>query len=161
MGWRTLRTLSRHLGLTALPRLRRTPGETSIWVGGHPMVIWMWCLPPMDDRDGGPLRADVSMFRFPTARIYIVCLLASRLLYWIQMFSGLGILVAPRSSTFRVVLGGISASTSSYLVKKSCLTLLNSCGFVNCRTLTHQCPCLQDDESKRAAAGEPDAGRGF
>src|SRR3954470_5469907 len=26
----SLRTLSRHLGLTALPRLRRTPGETSI-----------------------------------------------------------------------------------------------------------------------------------
>ena len=27
---RTLRTLSRHLGLTTLPRLRCTPGETSI-----------------------------------------------------------------------------------------------------------------------------------
>src|SRR4051812_2300339 len=90
------------------------------------MVIWMWCLPPMDDHDGGPLRAAVSMFRFPTARtyIYIVCVLASRLLYWVQMFSGLGILVAPRSSTFLVVLGGITASTSSFPVKKPCLTLL-------------------------------------
>src|SRR3954465_8717068 len=93
-------------------------------IGGHPMVIWMWCLPSMDDRDGGPIRADVSMFRSPTARIYIVCVLASRLLYWVRMFSGLGILVAPRLSTFRVDLGGISASTSSCLVKKSCLTLL-------------------------------------
>ena len=61
---------------------------------------------PMDDRDGGPLKADVSMFRLPTARIYIVCVLASRLLSWVRMFSGLGILVAPRSSTFRVTLGG-------------------------------------------------------
>src|SRR3954467_3566528 len=78
----------------------------------------------MDDRNGGPLRADVSLFRFPTARIYIVCVLASRLLYWVRMFSGLGILIAPRFSTFRVDLGGISASTSSCLVKKSCLTLL-------------------------------------
>src|SRR4051812_29660342 len=120
------------------------------------MVIWMWCIFPMDDRDGGPLRGDVSMFRFSTARIYIVFVLASRLLFLVRMFSGLGILVAPRLSTFRVDLGGISASTSSYLVKKSCLTLLNSCGFINCRTLTHQCPCLQDDESKHAAAGEPD-----
>src|SRR3954465_4591304 len=111
------------------------------------MVIWMWCPSPMDDRDGGPLREDVSMFRFPTARIYIVCVLASRLLFLVRMFSGLGIVVAPRLSNFRVDLGGISASTSSYLVKKSWLTLLNSCGFVNCRTLTHQCPSLQDDES--------------
>src|SRR4051812_23946427 len=117
MCWRTLGPLSRHLGLTALPLLRRTPGETSIQDWRHPMVIWLWCLSPMDDRDGGPLRADVSMFRFPTARLYIVCVLASRLVYWVRMFSGLGILVAPRSSTFRVVLGGISASTSSYLVK--------------------------------------------
>src|SRR3954469_16073425 len=130
-------------------------------IGGHPMVIGMWCLSSMDDRDGGLLRADVSMFRFPTARIYIVCVLASRLLFLVRMFLGLGILVAPRLSTFRVDLGGISASTSSYLMKKSCLTLLNSCGFVNFLTLTHQCPCLQDDESKRAAAGEPDAGSGF
>src|SRR3954464_9789916 len=114
------------------------------------MVIWMWCLSPMDDRDGGPLRADVSMFRFPTARIYIVCVLASILLFLVRMFSGLGILVAPRLSTFRVELGGISASTSSYLVKKSCLTLLNSCGFINCCTLTLVCPLLQDGESKHA-----------
>src|SRR3954465_13782130 len=112
------------------------------------MVIWMWCLSPMDDRDGGPLRADVSMFRFPTARIYIVCVLASRLLYLVRMFSDLGILVAPGSLTFRVDLGGISASTSSYLVKKSCLTLLNSCGFVNCRTLTLVYRFVQDGESK-------------
>src|SRR3954471_8109326 len=60
----------------------------------------------MDNCDGEPLRADVSLFRFPTARIYIVCVLASRLLYWVRMFSGFGILIAPRSSTFRVVLGG-------------------------------------------------------
>src|SRR3954470_6116800 len=38
--------------------------------------------------------------------VYIVCVLASRLLSWVRMFSGLGILVAPRSSTFRVTLGG-------------------------------------------------------
>src|SRR3954467_3618351 len=73
------------------------------------MVIWMWCLPPMDDRVSRSLRADVSMFRFPTARIYIVCVLASRLLYWVRMFSGLGILVAPRLSTFWVNLAGISS----------------------------------------------------
>src|SRR3954465_453023 len=43
-------------------------------IGGHPMVIWMWCLSPMDDRDGGPLRADVSLFRFqPLVYILFVC----------------------------------------------------------------------------------------
>ena len=31
----------------------------------------------------------------------------------------------------------------------------------NCRTFTHNCPLLQDGESKHAAAGEPDVGRGF
>src|SRR4051812_9323007 len=46
-------------------------------IGGHPMVIWMWCLSPMDDRDGGPLRADVSLFRFqPLVYILFVCSLA-------------------------------------------------------------------------------------
>src|SRR4051812_39404661 len=41
--------------------------------------------------------------------IYIVSVLASRLLYWFRMFSGLGILTAPRLSTFRFNLGGISS----------------------------------------------------
>src|SRR3954470_21200831 len=40
--------------------------------------------------------------------VYIVCALASRLLYWVRMFSGLGILVAPRLSTLWVNVGGIS-----------------------------------------------------
>src|SRR3954464_6803630 len=40
--------------------------------------------------------------------VYIVCVLASSLLYWVRMFSGLGIRVAPRLSTFWVNLGGIS-----------------------------------------------------
>src|SRR3954464_8665761 len=119
MCWRTLRTLSRHLGLTALPRLRRTPGETSIQDWRESMVIWMWCLSPMDDRDGGPLRADVSMFVLRPARIYIVCVLTSRLLYLVRMFSGLGILVALRLSTFRVDLGGIASAQASCGVKDS------------------------------------------
>src|ERR1041384_5149908 len=101
------------------------------------MIIWMWCLSPMDDCDGGPLRADVSLFRFPTARIYIVCVLASRLVSWVRMFSGLGILAAPRSSTLWVSLGGYF-SLHFFIPREEALIniALNSCGFVNCRTLT-------------------------
>src|SRR3954470_13130176 len=131
MCWRTLRPLSRHLGLTALPRLRRTQLKRPYRIGGHPMVIWMWCLSPMDDRDGGPLRADVSLFRFPTARIYIVCVLASRLLFWVRMFSGMGILVAPRSSTFWVTLGDYF-SFHVFIPREEALINIaeNSCGFI-------------------------------
>src|ERR1041384_3608407 len=87
------------------------------------MLIWMWRHSPMDDRDGGPLRADVSLFRFQPL-VYIVCVLASRLLSWVWMFSGLGILVAPSSSTSGLPLVVIPASASSYLVKKYCISLL-------------------------------------
>src|SRR3954463_380248 len=60
----------------------------------------------MDDRDGGPLRADVSLFRFPTARIYC-CLLASRLLSWFRM-----ILVWESRSTFSFSELGLSSGSS-------------------------------------------------
>src|SRR3954466_4681710 len=99
----------------------------------------MWCLPPMDDRDGGPLRADVSMFRYPTARIYIVCVLASRLLYWVRMFSGLGILVAPRLWTFWVSLGGIF-SFGFFIPREEVLfSILYPCGFINAAMFTQKC----------------------
>src|SRR4051812_20143954 len=132
MCCRTLRPLSRHLGfyLTyGVPQVKRP-----YRIGGHPVVIWMWCLSPMDDRDGGPLRADVSLSRFPAARIYIVCVLASRLLSWVRMFSGLGILIAPRSSTFRVNLSGYF-SLHFFIPREEVLisNALNSCGFVFCR----------------------------
>src|SRR3954466_3594513 len=108
------------------------------------MVIWMWCLSPMDDRDGGPLREDVSLFRFPTARIYIVCVLASRLLFSVRMFSGFGILVAPRSLTFWVTLGGYFSfhffiPREEVLFNISYILVVSS----NCRMLTHICPLLQ------------------
>src|SRR3954467_9274363 len=106
MCWRTLRPLSRHLGLTAPPHLRRTPDETSIqdWrasygnmdVGAFP--LWTTV---MAGRSG-------QMSHCPGFQplVYIVCVLASRLLSWVRIFSGLRILVAPRPSTFRFNLGG-------------------------------------------------------
>src|ERR1043165_3696545 len=106
MCWHTLRPLSRHLGLTALPRLRRTPGETSIqdWRASYGIMdvvsfpLWTTV---MAGRSGQ--MSHCSGFQ---PLVYIVCVLASRLLSWVRMFLGLGILVAPRSSTFRVTLGG-------------------------------------------------------
>src|SRR3954464_9786351 len=63
--------------------------------------------------------------------VYIICVLASRLLSWVRMFSGLGILVAPRSSTFRVNLGGYF-SLHFFIPREEVLinNALNSCGFV-------------------------------
>src|SRR4051812_10788074 len=83
------------------------------------MVMWVWCLSPMDDHDGGPLRADVSLFRFPTARIYC-CVLASRLLSWFRMFLDLGIPVAPSYRLSGLTLVEFQPPAFSYLVRKFC-----------------------------------------
>src|ERR1041384_4924591 len=104
------------------------------------MVIWMWCHSPMDDRDGGPLRADVSLFRFQPL-VYIVCVLASRLLSWVRMFSGLGILVAPSPSTFRVTLGGYFSFRFFIPREEVLITMLKFLWFRQfCRELTRICP---------------------
>src|SRR3954469_20418690 len=117
MCWCTLRPLSCHLGLTSLPRLWRTQVKRPYRIGGHPMVIWMWCHSPMDDRDGGPLRADVSLFRFQPL-VYIVCVLSSTWLYLVRMSRVWEFLyhLVYRLSGLTLVVG--SAPASSYLVKK-------------------------------------------
>src|SRR3954467_6351981 len=125
MGWRTLRPLSRHLGLTALPRLRCTPGETSIqdWrasYGNMDLVSFPLWTTAMAGHSGQ--MSHCSGFQ-PLVYILFVCSLAD-CYFGFGCSRVLGILVAPRSSTFWDVLDGISTSTSSYLVNKSCLTLL-------------------------------------
>src|SRR3954470_10844555 len=87
--------------------------------------------------------------------VYIVCVLDSRLLYWVQMFSGLGILVAPRLSTFRVNLGGIS-SFGFFIPREEVLFIIVlPLWFHQCCNVYSQYPCLQDDASKHATAVEP------
>src|SRR4051812_47325130 len=92
--------------------------------------------------------------------VYIVCVLPSRLLSWVRMFSGLGILVAPRSSNFRITLDGYF-SFHFFIPREEVLinNALNSCGFVNCLRVLTTILFLQDGES--TATGTPDAGRGF
>ena len=74
----------------------------------------------------------------------------------------MGIPVAPSLSTFRVNLGGYFSS-SFFISREEVLFDFVSVLVVssNCCTLTQICPLLQDGESKYAAAGEPDAGRGL
>src|SRR3954471_10960665 len=110
MCWCTLRPLSQHLGLTALPRLRLTPGETSIqdWrasYGNMDVVsIPLWTT-VMAGRSGQ--MSHCSGFQ---PLVYIVCVLASRLLSWVRMswvwefsylldhrLSGLTLVVIPAS----------------------------------------------------------------
>src|SRR3954470_3769266 len=106
MCWRTLRTLSRHLELIALPRLRRTPGETSIqdWrasYGNMDVVSFPLWTTVMAGRSGQ--MSHCSGFQ-PLVYILFVCSLADCYLGFGCL--GFGILVAPRLSTFRVNLGG-------------------------------------------------------
>src|SRR3954471_16807558 len=74
--------------------------------------------------------------------------------------SGLGILIAPRSLTFRVNLGGYF-SLHFFIPREEVLinNALNSCGFGNCRRVLTTILFLQDGES--TATGTSDVGRGF
>src|SRR3954462_8130429 len=84
--------------------------------------------------------------------VYIVCVLASRLLYWVRMFSGLGILLAPRLSTFRVNLVGISSFSFFIPCEEVLFNILLPLWFLQCCNVNSQYPCLRDDASKHAAA---------
>src|SRR3954471_12788034 len=74
--------------------------------------------------------------------------------------SGLGILVAPRSSTFWVSLGGYF-SLHFFIPREEVLinNALNSCGSVILRRVLTTILFLQDGES--TATGTSDARRGF
>lgn len=105
-GWRTLRTLSRHLGSIALHRSRLVPGETSVhgWLASFGCGSSPYSSPFQRAAQGRCLNVQVFNHSY-----IIDCVLASKLLSWIRIISGLGIPVVPSFRTFRVNLGGYSA----------------------------------------------------
>src|SRR4051812_5526055 len=62
-------------------------------------ILRMWFLPLQETVSAGH-SGQMSQCSGLQPLVYIVCVLARTLLYWVRMFSGLGILVAPRSSDF-------------------------------------------------------------
>src|SRR3954469_10946881 len=64
--------------------------------------------------------------------------------------------VVPSFRTFRVNLGGYSAFVLFIPHEKVLLTILFYLVVSSIDAMfSHKCPCLQDDERKHAAAGEP------